>query len=407
MEEREHKRQKKEVDLSAQHHASSAVATLRGLANTLERDGGDFDTYMTGKTLQSFEKLLADTLGLPAARYFVTGTAAQQAALKAHTVGEGLMNRRPVVCLHPTSHLVFLDCLRDGTSQDDAFAGEAAKHLPEFDVRRFGTMSRSPTLEDLSTAIEKEKPEVVVLELPQRMNGGATIPWEDLKSVSKLCRSMGIKLHCDGARLWEIQPYYGVPLAEISALFDSVYVSFYKGLGGLAGAMLLGSEGFVEHSTTWLKRTGGNVFTRGPLPLHCEAQFRRYILDDAQTFTRRWEKMKRLVKAIQKVAGHSESPWSDVDILRFEPRVPQSAMVHGYLKGDADALEQIHAVVQRENGVKLWNRLRGRGHPQDDGANWCYFEWSIGPGNLDVDERDAAPAWAKFFRLLWKQEKEA
>lgn len=137
----------------------------------------------------------------------------------------------------------FLDCLRDGTSQDAAFEAEAAKHLPEFDVRRFGTISRSPNLEDLSTAIEKEKPEVVVLELPQRMNGGATIPWEDLQRVSKLCRSEGIKLHCDGARLWEIQPYYGVSLAEISALFDSVYVSFYKGLGGLAGLCYWAQKG--------------------------------------------------------------------------------------------------------------------------------------------------------------------
>jgi len=155
--------------------------------------------------------------------------------------------------------------------------------------------------------------------------------------------------------------------------------------------MLLGSEGFVAHSTTWLKRTGGNVFTRGPLPLHCEAQFRRYILDDAQTFTRRWEKMKRLVSAIQRAPGS--------DILRFDPGVPQSAMVHAYLKGDADTLERIHGMVQQETGVKLWNRLRGRGHPQDDGATWSYFEWSIGPGNLDVDEADVTPAWAKFFAL--------
>ena len=44
----------------------------------------------------------------------------------------------------------------------------------------------------------------------------------------------------DGARLWECTPYYGRTLAEIAGLFDTVYVSFYKGLGGLAGSALAG-----------------------------------------------------------------------------------------------------------------------------------------------------------------------
>ncbi|MBK6600293.1 MAG: hypothetical protein IPG28_01725 [Betaproteobacteria bacterium] len=51
----------------------------------------------------------------------------------------------------------------------------------------------------------------------------------------------GIHLHLDGARLWEAREAYAPRThAEIAALFDSVYVSFYKGVGALAGAMLLG-----------------------------------------------------------------------------------------------------------------------------------------------------------------------
>lgn len=45
----------------------------------------------------------------------------------------------------------------------------------------------------------------------------------------------GVAKHVDGARLWEAQPYYGRPHAEIAALFDTVYVSLYKGLEGMAG----------------------------------------------------------------------------------------------------------------------------------------------------------------------------
>ena len=68
-----------------------------------------------------------------------------------------------------------------------------------------------------------------MIELPQRMNGGATVLFEELAQISALCRERGVRLHCDGARLWEVAPFSGRPLPEICALFDSVYVSFYKG----------------------------------------------------------------------------------------------------------------------------------------------------------------------------------
>ena len=66
-----------------------------------------------------------------------------------------------------------------------------------------------------------------------------------------MCSRYGTPLHMDGARLLEIAPWYGRDPAEIAALFDSVYLSFYKGLGGLSGAMLLGTAPFVKQATPW------------------------------------------------------------------------------------------------------------------------------------------------------------
>ena len=58
----------------------------------------------------------------------------------------------------------------------------------------------------------------------------------------RAARARGIRLHMDGARLWEAREAYAPRThAEICALFDSVYVSFYKGIGALAGAALAGS----------------------------------------------------------------------------------------------------------------------------------------------------------------------
>ena len=58
----------------------------------------------------------------------------------------------------------------------------------------------------------------------------------------------GVKMHMDGARLWEVQPFFDKPLSQICALFDSVYVSFYKGVAAMSGAMLLGTADFIAQA---------------------------------------------------------------------------------------------------------------------------------------------------------------
>ena len=57
--------------------------------------------------------------------------------------------------------------------------------------------------------------------------------WEELTEVVEAARERDAVVHFDGARLWESTAHFGRPLAEIAALADSVYVSFYKSLGGL------------------------------------------------------------------------------------------------------------------------------------------------------------------------------
>ena len=74
-------------------------------------------------------------------------------------------------------------------------------------------------------------------------------------------------LHFDGARLWESQPYLDHTLAEIAALADTVYVSFYKGLGGLAGAIVAGPQDVVDEARRWRNRHGGTLFSMTPYAL--------------------------------------------------------------------------------------------------------------------------------------------
>jgi threonine aldolase len=205
------------------------------------------DVYGQGQAMQALEAEAAALLGKPAARFMHKGVAAQLAALRVHC-GEG----NGPVALHPQSHIAI----------DEAEAFEVLMGLRGL---RVGRADEPFDIEHL--AAQPEAPAVVVVELPLRRAGYRLPTWEDLVNISSWCRAARVPLHFDGARLWEASAHYGRPLAEIAALADSVYVSFYKGLGGLAGCVLAGSEAFIAKVAPWQTRLAGNVFTLHPFVL--------------------------------------------------------------------------------------------------------------------------------------------
>lgn len=372
--------------------------------------------------MQKFETKLADLLGKDRGVFFPTGTSAQQAALHAHGYGldtvvsiapSGLAAAAapPLVFVHWTSHLVFLDCLHDGKEQETQFKQRAAASLPGFEVRAFGSMSAVATFGDVEAALatldldDGMRNVVLVLELPQRMNGGGSMSYADLKSTAALCTEMGIKLHCDGARLWEVQPFYNVPLQELASHFDTVYVSFYKGVGALASAMLVGSQATIAAAAVWGKRRGADVFTRGPLAVSCEMELEAALASPTANFEARFTRLCQMVESIKALVKAADVEASIV----FDPETPQSAMIHCYIKGDREQIEVCHAKVQAETGVKLWNHFRGAGHPPFPVSSsssserrlgsvdeWQYFEWSCGPGNVGTKDAHVEAGWTSF-----------
>src|SRR6266700_3127274 len=120
-----------------------------------------------------------------------------------------------------------------------------------------GDQDRLLTVDDL-TAIA-EPPGTLLIELPQRDLGGQQPEWNDLRAQTDWARERGAAVHLDGARLFESATGYGRPLAEIAALFDTVYVSFYKGIGALAGCCLAGPADVLAEVREWRKRMGGTL----------------------------------------------------------------------------------------------------------------------------------------------------
>nr|WP_246321831.1 beta-eliminating lyase-related protein [Nocardioides panzhihuensis] len=200
----------------------------------------EWDQYAERGAVARLEAEVGELLGKPAA-YFPSGTMAQQVALRIHADAAG--NRR--VAIPDLSHLL--------RHEDDG-----PRILQDLQVEHITTGREIATKAHLD-AIPGPLAACLV-ELPLRDAGCLLPSFEDLTELSDACRQRGIAFHVDGARIWESQQWFDRPLAEIAGVADSVYVSFYKGLGGLAGAALLGDEDFVAQARLWRHRMGGTLY---------------------------------------------------------------------------------------------------------------------------------------------------
>ena len=114
-----------------------------------------------------------------------------------------------------------------------------------------------------ATASTSLTPGAVEMENTHNRCGGTIWPLEAMQAVSALARERGLKVHLDGARLWNAHVATGVALADYAATADSVSVCFSKGLGAPVGSALAGSYDFVERARSNRKRFGGAMRQAG------------------------------------------------------------------------------------------------------------------------------------------------
>lgn len=222
------------------HGARSAGEQLA----VIPGDAG-MDQYGAGGVVARLEAEVCRLLGKPAAAFMPSGTMAQQIALRIHADRSGSRT----VAFHPTCHL-------------ELHEDKAYQRLHGLLGVTVGDPGRLFTLDDLRRVPGTLA--AVLFELPQRELGGVLPAWKALRAQVAHVRGRGAAVHLDGARLWESTPFYGKSPAQVAALFDTVYVSFYKGLGGLAGACLAGPRDVIDEARAWRKRHGGTLYGMWP-----------------------------------------------------------------------------------------------------------------------------------------------
>jgi threonine aldolase len=301
---------------------TSAKTALTDLVATLD-DDTLFDVYGTAPWLADFEARIARELGKEAAVFLPTGTLAQPIALRIWCDAA----RNPTVAFHPTCHL-------------EIWESRGYAMLHGLRALLVGAPTRLMTVDDVRAIADPLG--AFLIELPQREIGAQLPAWDDLLALCTAARDTGAKLHLDGARLWEAAPFYGRSHAEIASLFDSVYVSFYKGLGAFAGAMLAGDAAFIALARQWQHRSGGRPFALAPYALSARLGFERNVGKMAVY-------RDRAVEIAREVAN--------IEGVTIVPNPPQTNTYHIFLRGDRERLETAAHAYARDTGTFAFARL--------------------------------------------------
>ncbi len=316
------------------------------------------DHYGEGELINGFEARIATLLGKEAAVFMPSGTMCQQIALRIWAERRGHFN----VAFHPTSHL-------------EIHEKHAYQRLHGLSGILVGSPNHLLTLDDLKAVAEPLG--ALLIELPQREIGGQLPTWDELTSIVSWARERGVPTHLDGARLWESQPFYEREYAEIAALFDTVYVSFYKSLGGIAGAILAGPIDVIAEARVWQRRHGGNVIHLYP-----------YVLSAQKGLDQHLGRMKEYYTKAREIAAVL-APFPQIEIV---PNPPQTNMMHLFLRGERDKLQRAALEIAQEKGIWPFYKLAPTFLPA-----YQKFEFVVGDATLDLTNDEIVDLFQTLF----------
>ncbi len=211
------------------------------------------DYYSMGGVTAGLEAEFAKLTGKEKAVFLPTGTMANEVAIKL------LAGDRAKIVVPENSHIY-----RD--EADAAFVVHHKRLVPAGEGKSYFDAEELDRVIGYHRQGEVFPSDVgaVAVECPVRRADGTAVPLEVLKGISAYCRDKGYGLHLDGARLHLASAWTGIPIAEYSSFFDTVYISQYKYLNAAFGAVLCGPADIIDRMPVQAKLHGGAVFQTWP-----------------------------------------------------------------------------------------------------------------------------------------------
>ncbi len=229
----------KTIDLRSDTVTRPTPAMRRAMA---EAEVGD-DVYGEDPTVNRLEAQAAEVLGMEAAVFVSSGTQGNLLAIVSHCDrgDEFIVGQRAHGYMHEGGGPAMLGGVQP---QPLEFGGDGT-----LDLEKVEQLIKPPDDHYVRTRL-------LCLENTQ---AGKVLPPAYLEAAAALARRRGLRLHLDGARVFNAAVYLGVPVREIARHFDSVSFCLSKGLGAPAGSLLCGTQEFVRKARRYRKTVGGGM----------------------------------------------------------------------------------------------------------------------------------------------------
>lgn len=210
------------------------------------------DVYGEDPTVNRLQQMAAEMLGKEAGLFVPSGTMGNLSAVLAHC------GRGDEVILGHLSHTFVYEC--GGISSLGGVHSHQIRNQPD------GTLE----LDDIREAVRSEDAHfpvtrLIILENTHNRCGGVSIDMEYTDQVAALAREHDIRLHLDGARIFNAAAALGVSARDLAAPYDSVTFCLSKGLCAPVGSVLCGSKKFIHQAHRIRKQLGGGMRQAGIL----------------------------------------------------------------------------------------------------------------------------------------------
>jgi threonine aldolase len=302
------------IDLRSDTVTKPSKAMRQAIA---EAEVGD-DVFEDDPTVKKLEEMVAELLGKEKALFVPSGTMANEVAIKSQTKpGEEII-------LEEDSHIYNYE-----VGAPSVLCGVQLNPLKgERGVITLQQILDHIRLED----IHVPPTTLICLENTHNRAGGTIYPIEEIKKTREATKPFGIKMHLDGARLWNATIATGIPLDEYAKHFDSVSVCLSKGLGAPIGSVISGSSDFIQIARRNRKMFGGGMRQVGIIAAAgiyaIENNFNRLIEDHRNAKT-----LALGLSTIPKISVDLESVQTNIVVIEIKESGMDVADVLEKLKG--------------------------------------------------------------------------